>query len=95
MILKLTDEFLDKYHIKEFSKYDNNYYKLPFAITCDGDDYYILRIACDEFANEYGYSLCYENDGISFDNRYIIPSSAELDYYELDLDNYSKDMIWY
>ena len=93
MILQFTDDFLNQYHIKEVSCYNNNYYKLPFAIDCDGEDYYILRIVCDEFSNEYGYSLCYEDDGLYFDDRYIIPSFAD-DFYELDLDKYSKEMEW-
>ena len=94
MILKFTDEFLDQYHIKEASCYNNNYYKLPFVINCDGEDYHILRIVCDEFSNDYEYSLCYKDDDLYFDNRYIIPSFADGEY-KLDLDKYSKEMEWY
>lgn len=94
MLLKFTDEFLEQYHMKNISEYNDNYYKIPFTINCDGNDYTILRITCDEFSNEYNYSLCLDDDTLPFDDRYIAPSFAEGDY-KLDLNNYSKDYIWY
>ena len=95
MVLKLTDEFLNQYHIKDKSCYNDNYYRIPFHIRCDDDDYNILRIECDEYSNEYQYSLCYELEGELESDRYIVPSHAERECYELDLSKYSKEMIWY
>lgn len=95
MILKLTDEFLDQYHIKDKSYYNDNYYRIPFCIRWDNRDYDILRIECDEYSNTYQYSLCYELDGELESDRYIAPSSAEREHYELDLNSCSKEMIWY
>ncbi|MDU2670381.1 MAG: hypothetical protein E7C49_00065 [Clostridium sp.] len=97
MKLKLKDDFLDKYHIKDRSSYNNNYYRLPFYINCDGVDYNILHITCDEFSNEYNYALCYDLDNendIFTDERYIVPSFAN-DYYLIDFTNYSKEYEWY
>lgn len=93
MLIKLTDEFLDKYCIQEASSYNDNYYKLPFTINCDGNDYNILRIYYNEVANEYNYSICCDDDNYFIDDRYIVPSCAT-DVYEIDLNNYSKDYIW-
>lgn len=94
MYLKLNDEFLEQCHLKEESYYDDNYYRLPFTINCDGEDYNILRIVYDELTNEYRYSLCYELEGLLIDSRYIIPSAVDEECYKIDLDNYSKEMIW-
>ena len=95
MLLKLNNEFLQQYHIKNKSKYNDNYYRLPFVIECDGNEYDVLHITCDEFANEYNYSLCYElEDNTLIDDRYVIPSFAEGDYV-IDLMNYSKTYDWY
>lgn len=96
MILKLNDEFLKNYHIKEKSCYNENYYRLPFYIECDGNDYNILHISCDEFANEYNYALCYDledEEKVFIDERHIVPSCADGDY-EIDLDKYSKEYEW-
>ncbi|MFH0334731.1 hypothetical protein [Clostridium perfringens] len=97
MYLKLNDEFLNQYHIRKASSYNTNYYKLPFSIICDGYDYNVLCIVYDDASNEYRYSLCYdleEDENLFVDSRYIIPSPANENYYKIDLDNYSKDMIW-
>lgn len=97
MILILNDEFLNQYHIKDKSCYNNNYYRLPFSIKCDGSTYRILHITCDEFANEYNYALCFDIDSeedVFIDERYIIPSCAN-NFYELNLENYSKTYDWY
>lgn len=97
MKLKLTDDFLDKYHINDRSNYNDNYYRLPFYINCDGSDFNILHITFDEFANEYNYALCYDLDNendIFIDERYIVPSFADGDYM-IDFTNYSKEYEWY
>lgn len=96
MILKLNDEFLNQYHIKEKSYYNDNYYRLPFYIECDNNNYNILHISCDEFANEYNYALCCDIEDyreVFIDDRYIKPSYAD-GIYEIDLDAYSKEYEW-
>lgn len=92
MIIKLNDDFLDNYHIKSISCYNDNYYELPFTINYKNKDYKILHIVCDELTNEFNYSLCYleGNIGEVIDDIYIIPSSANNYCYELNLSNINE-----
>ena len=94
MKLILNDEFLNQYKIKTLSNYNDNYYELPFYIECDSCKINILHIRYDEASNEYEYSLGDKCDDYVIDERFIIPSPANDDNYEIDLCNYSKQMIW-
>lgn len=100
MELILTDEFLDKYHLKELSDYNSNYYKLPFRIKAEIQDEYsicdVLHIECDEFSNECYYILGYLDKDNNFNEGvHVKPSSSFGNGYKLDFNNISKEMIWY
>ena len=57
--------------------------------------YDVLHVVCDEFANEYIYSLCIRGvDGSLEDRLYFEPTHCS-DKYILDLDSCSEEFIWY
>lgn len=100
MELILNDQFLNKYHIKEVSYYNNNYYKLPFQIKVKFEDQHktcdVLHIECDEFSNEYYYILGNIDEDNNFKEEvHVAPSSSFRDDYKLNFNDISKEMVWY